>query len=524
MSSEFRGFKHNPGPVRWPADLARRVWMPRLNPLPAPDVDILAAPYACLIVNQQWASHLLGVLEVLASPESWLGDEAAQFTASQEIEQLMSALAAVCEGSTMTIQDIRINGCNLEATYDGESWVAIGSLSECAIEGPPGPQGEIGPPGPQGETGPQGPAGPIGIQGPQGPPGPAGADGGGQFDSTLTPDNNAILCNIAEALLDRMLGYLEDLLVNVEAGAGVAGLIGVIITKGNPIAAGAAVLAEAIADVSADVIRAGLSTPVRDDMKKNLYCAMKDAGSYSFSVLQSWAQGEAQEALATVNTGRGALALMTGTYVPSQWDEWAFIASFDESANCMLMQCEEVTPGECPGTIGFIDAENPEHAAGQTVVSRIFTNIVEDTARREITRLSCWAFHARVVHNGHGLSYPGSASMRLKYQNAGNSYSHLKVRVTGSTPVHPYSGNLGEVGIPNVRHGPDHQAWTHMVLVSGTPAEGMIFENQAGVSVWYESDITVDGGTYDLGVEDRSAIWDYTVEILEINHTPVELL
>lgn len=55
--------------------------------------------------------------------------------------------------------------------------ISTAPVAQWALDGNPGPQGEIGPPGPQGETGPAGPQGTVGPAGPQGEIGPAGPEG-----------------------------------------------------------------------------------------------------------------------------------------------------------------------------------------------------------------------------------------------------------------------------------------------------------------------------------------------------------
>ena len=110
---------------RWEDDLLRRPWAPRQTPRPAPAAGISDEPAVCLRVNARWWSHILGVLEVLAAPDAWAGDEAAAFSARQQIEGLL-------KGATCQMLDIRINDCKLEKTLDGgQTWKLVGDLSEC---------------------------------------------------------------------------------------------------------------------------------------------------------------------------------------------------------------------------------------------------------------------------------------------------------------------------------------------------------------------------------------------------------
>ena len=79
-------------PIRFEGDILARAFAPRQNALPAPPVTISDAPYVCLIVNVQWVSHVLGVLETLNQPDAWTGDETERDRAQNEIRHLMEQL------------------------------------------------------------------------------------------------------------------------------------------------------------------------------------------------------------------------------------------------------------------------------------------------------------------------------------------------------------------------------------------------------------------------------------------------
>src|SRR5690606_9263734 len=103
---------------------------PRPDPISPPSTAWFEEPCRCIVLNAEWASHLLGVLDRLTEPDAWAGTDEQITAARQAIEEIAAQLSIPCD-----------------------------------ITGPPGPQGEQGPPGPQGEQGPPGP------QGEQGPPG-----------------------------------------------------------------------------------------------------------------------------------------------------------------------------------------------------------------------------------------------------------------------------------------------------------------------------------------------------------------
>lgn len=517
--------------------------LPRPNPHPAPDVGIFAAPHACVTINLQWASHLIGVFDALINDSAWAGDADQIFDARQQIEQLIEQLSVICEGGSPVVQNIRIQDCTLQVTYDGTNWVDIGSLSECAIEGPQGETGPAGPQGPQGETGPQGPAGP---QGPQGETGPAGAD----CDCSITPpqpditiDSDLIACNVAVGLSRYLTEKFDVAMTTVDqlVDAGniladlVSGLIDAIPVIGAVVDAVADFMTDVVAE-SPDELKSVNDIDWREMIQCQLYCYFKDQAKITDDVidsaileLASWCNQQPPRGPLLIIIGP-IFGLWVRLFDRNEIKRRATIyKNSSDTLDCLICDCSDpIEPGACPDGWGFIDAENPGHELGEMVVSRIFINVAEETARREITRLSCWSFHARIVHVSHELSFPGSAWMRYKYLT-GPSIQHMKVRVTGATPVYPYTGTLSEIGIPRVRISENHQPAGHLVHLSGTPAEGMIFETLPAMEDgphWYEGNLTVDGGTYDIGnpVGGNSASWEYTVEVLEVNHTPVDQL
>jgi hypothetical protein len=514
--------------------------LPRPNPHPAPDVGIFAAPHACVTINLQWASHLIGVLDALINDSAWAGDEDQIFDARQQIEHLIEQLSVICEGGSPVVQNIRIQDCTLQVTYDGANWVDIGSLSECAIEGP---QGETGPAGPQGEIGPAGPPGATGPAGPQGPPGEDCECSIVPSQPDITIDSDLMACNVAVGLSRYLTEKFDVAMTTVDqlVDAGniladlVSGLIDAIPVIGAVVDAVADFMTDVVAE-SPDELKSVNDIDWREMIQCQLYCYFKDQEKITDSVidaaileLASWCNQQPPRGPLLIIIGP-IFGLWVRLFDRNEIKRRANIYRHsNDTLECLICDCgEDVTPGACAEGPGFIDAENTGHETNQTVIERVFHNVAEETARREITRLSCWAWHAKIIHNSHSLSFPGSSWMRYVY-GAGASVQHLKVRVTGATPPYPYTGTLGEIGIPRVRISQDHQPAGHLVHLSGTPAEGMIFETLPAMEDgphWYEGDLTVDGGTYDIGNPPggSSASWEYTVEVLEVNHTPVDQL
>jgi hypothetical protein len=75
----------------WSYDLSTVSFAPRKNALPIPSVSIGSAPLNSVGINQQWASHISGMISVLLETDSWLGTES-------EIENAINELAVWIEG------------------------------------------------------------------------------------------------------------------------------------------------------------------------------------------------------------------------------------------------------------------------------------------------------------------------------------------------------------------------------------------------------------------------------------------
>jgi hypothetical protein len=146
-------------------------YAPRINPTPIPTAGAEDTPAVYLCINREWVSHILGVLDALDQPDTWLGTDSEIQAARDTVRELQ---AIFMSGNCSF--DPEMSYVAGEGIYwrkdDSEPFTLLVPIGE--ITGPEGPQGAQGETGPQGLTGPTGPEGPTGSQGPIGPVGPAG--------------------------------------------------------------------------------------------------------------------------------------------------------------------------------------------------------------------------------------------------------------------------------------------------------------------------------------------------------------
>lgn len=76
--------------------LAIRPFNPRRTASAIPPVNIHETPTRCLTINASWASHILGILDLLAQPDAWLGSEEQKYEATQQIEEIILELSKAC--------------------------------------------------------------------------------------------------------------------------------------------------------------------------------------------------------------------------------------------------------------------------------------------------------------------------------------------------------------------------------------------------------------------------------------------
>lgn len=82
------------------ADTMQQLAAPRYTPRPQPTAIPTAAwndaPLFCLQVNDQWVSHILGVLDALDQQDTWIGTEDEIYAARQQVNEIMNALMTAC--------------------------------------------------------------------------------------------------------------------------------------------------------------------------------------------------------------------------------------------------------------------------------------------------------------------------------------------------------------------------------------------------------------------------------------------
>jgi len=81
--------------------------VPEYVPRPQPTIIPTAAwndtPLFCLKVNDEWVSHILGVLTALDQPDTWVGTEEEIYAARQQVNEIMLMLMTQCE-DTVSVQ------------------------------------------------------------------------------------------------------------------------------------------------------------------------------------------------------------------------------------------------------------------------------------------------------------------------------------------------------------------------------------------------------------------------------------
>lgn len=75
------------------------VFSPRLRATPIPEEDWDSGLIRCFRISEAWIPHILGVLEALDQPDTWLGTDAEIEAARQNVREIMNELAGegVCE-------------------------------------------------------------------------------------------------------------------------------------------------------------------------------------------------------------------------------------------------------------------------------------------------------------------------------------------------------------------------------------------------------------------------------------------
>lgn len=98
-------------------------YAPRFKPTPIPSARWDEEPLYCLKVNDQWISHILGVLTALDQPDTWVGTSEQISDARQQVNQIMVAFMEQCDDMSNCCPEpnrtrYTIDG-HYEISYDG---------------------------------------------------------------------------------------------------------------------------------------------------------------------------------------------------------------------------------------------------------------------------------------------------------------------------------------------------------------------------------------------------------------------
>src|SRR6187549_2424932 len=72
-------------------------YVPRPEPLLIPTPNIFDEPTRCFKINQFWASHVLGVLDALDQPDTWIGTDEEIEAARQQIREAIAVFSKECD-------------------------------------------------------------------------------------------------------------------------------------------------------------------------------------------------------------------------------------------------------------------------------------------------------------------------------------------------------------------------------------------------------------------------------------------
>lgn len=189
--------------------LAVPKYAPRLQPTVIPEAAWNDTPLFCLKVNDEWVSHILGVMNALDQADTWIGDEEAIAGARQQVNEIMLAFMQACEEITLQFQVVDCDLQYREAVED--EWISLGSV--CGSDGADGVDGA------DGETGATGATGETGATGATGATGSDGSDCDCvDYNHIPTPDNpegsddDMTSCNIAAGISAYLLQKTKEAL------------------------------------------------------------------------------------------------------------------------------------------------------------------------------------------------------------------------------------------------------------------------------------------------------------------------
>lgn len=101
-------------------------YAPRPNALPIPSARWNDEPLMCLEVNDEWVSHILGVMSAMDQQDTWKGDEDAIRDARQQVNEIMLAFMEVCmnccDQPEIPLTRVDENGHYQQSTDGGTTW------------------------------------------------------------------------------------------------------------------------------------------------------------------------------------------------------------------------------------------------------------------------------------------------------------------------------------------------------------------------------------------------------------------
>lgn len=74
---------------------------PRPEPTPIPEAAWNSTPLLCLSVNEEWASHIIGLLEVLDQSDTWVGTPEEIEAARENVRNIVAAIMTTCGGDVI---------------------------------------------------------------------------------------------------------------------------------------------------------------------------------------------------------------------------------------------------------------------------------------------------------------------------------------------------------------------------------------------------------------------------------------
>lgn len=128
---------YRPAVLEWEQELRVPVFSPRLRATPIPEEDWNSGLIRCFHISDAWIPHILGVLDALDQPDTWIGTDAEIEDARQNVREIMVELSRGRECEEMPQTYIKgIGDCNEEGllvtqVIDGVEGTARIDITAC---------------------------------------------------------------------------------------------------------------------------------------------------------------------------------------------------------------------------------------------------------------------------------------------------------------------------------------------------------------------------------------------------------